>query len=111
RERLPAAHPLLVLEETFDHDAGDEALRAVVEAVDVHHGHLVRLPIDPVRARVLSLATPDQVAHPVSRGVEAPDEGGDRRVGEPAAPRGALVLHLAADQLAESLEVVDRIAA
>src|SRR5581483_6011057 len=59
REWLATAHPLLVLEQPLDHDAGDESLGPVVEVVDVDDGDLGGLPVDPVALGVLGPPAPD----------------------------------------------------
>ena len=106
-ERLAAAHPLLVLEEALDHHPGHEPLRPVVEVVDVDDRDLVRLPVDPVASGILGGRAPDEVADPMAGGLEPALEGGDRALGQPAAPAGIVVVELERDRVAQLLERAD----
>ena len=86
-QRHALAHPFFLLEEPLQHDAGDEALRPVVEPVDVDDCDLMSLEVDAMRFRSISLSAPDQVAHAEPRRVEAALKRADRCVGDSAAPR------------------------
>ena len=91
RERLASPHPLLLLEQPLDDDAGDEPLRAVVQVVDVDDRDL-RCASQSMRWRSGCSASRPRIRWPIAepRGVEPPEERADGRVADAAAPRRAV---------------------
>ena len=81
-----------------------------MQAVDIDDADLGGLPVDAVALGMFGLPTPYQVADPLPPRVEPALERSHGALGQPAAPRGVLVIQVLVDDLAQLVEVLHRIA-
>ena len=70
---------LLVLHHALQQHADDEHLSGVVERVDIHHGDLVCLPVDPVPRRLA--VSQDEMPHVLGSRMQAATERVERASG------------------------------